>query len=108
MRSRTHSGTPASSSFKPARIQLRRKENPMTATAEETRISPAETPVLVAVRGIADLSDGRGYLRTAGYRRSPGDIPLTPAQVRQHGLRQGDQVEGTAAPQALAGGSRNR
>jgi transcription termination factor Rho len=79
----------------------------MTATAEETRAVSAET-AQVPVSGIADISDGRGYLRTAGYRRSPGDIPLTPGQVRQYGLRQGDQVEGTAAPQAQAGGSRSR
>jgi transcription termination factor Rho len=48
------------------------------------------------VRGIADIGDDRGYLRVAGYRRSPGDIPLTPALVRQYGLRKGDLIEGTA------------
>jgi transcription termination factor Rho len=50
----------------------------------------------IPVSGIADLTDGHGYLRTAGYRRSPGDIPLTAAQVRQYGLRPGDQIHGTA------------
>jgi transcription termination factor Rho len=47
------------------------------------------------VSGIVDVTDGRGYLRTAGYRRSPGDIALTPAQIRQYGLRKGDHIEGT-------------
>jgi transcription termination factor Rho len=79
----------------------------MTATTEETRIISAETPAAIPVHGIVDVSDGRGYLRTAGYRRSPADIPLTPRQLRQHGLRKGDQIEGTAAPQAPARGSRD-
>jgi transcription termination factor Rho len=62
-------------------------------TVEERRVA-AEPPVTL-VSGIVDVNDGRGYLRTAGYRRSPGDIPLTAAQVRQYGLRKGDQVEAT-------------
>jgi|HubBroStandDraft_5_1064220.scaffolds.fasta_scaffold22846_1 transcription termination factor Rho len=77
----------------------------MTATAEETRVISAETPAGVKVSGIADISDGRGYLRTAGYCRSPADIPLAPGQVRQYGLRKGDQVEAMATAQA--DGSRN-
>jgi transcription termination factor Rho len=79
----------------------------MTATTEETRIKSAETPAAIPVHGIVDVSDGRGYLRTAGYRRSPADIPLTPGQLRQHGLRKGDEIEGTAAPREYASGSRN-
>lgn len=35
-------------------------------------------------------------MRTAGYRRSAADIPISPAQVRQYGLRSGDHIEGTA------------
>ncbi len=80
----------------------------MTATAEETTIISAGTPADVPVLGIVDVADGRGYLRTAGYRRSPGDVPLTPGQIRQHGLRKGDQVDGTATAQARAGGARSR
>jgi transcription termination factor Rho len=93
----------------------------MTAIAEETteeqlRVS-AETPAGSAatlVAGIVDVNDGRGYLRTAGYRRSPGDIPLTAALVRQYGLRKGDQVAGTVSPggngnaRANGNGTRNR
>ena len=69
-------------------------------TEEQLRVSaetPSQPPVRV-VSGIVDASDGRGYLRTAGYRRSPADIPLTAAVVRQYGLRKGDQVEGTVSP----------
>ena len=53
----------------------------MTAIAEETikeeTPKPARPPTASAVSGIADLVDGRGFLRTAGYRRSDGDIPIT-------------------------------
>jgi transcription termination factor Rho len=72
----------------------------MTAIAEEitrtetTRTDPPTT--VTAISGVVDLGDGRGFLRTAGYRRSSSDIPITPAQVRQYGLRAGDHIEGTA------------
>ncbi len=38
------------------------KESPITQ--EHTR--PADTPDASTVRGIADISDGRGYLRVGG------------------------------------------
>jgi transcription termination factor Rho len=94
----------------------------MTAITEETteeqlRVSaeapaqppqPPAQPSVRAVSGIVDASDGRGYLRTAGYRRSPGDIPLTAAVVRQYGLRKGDQVEGVIAPSVGGNGNGSR
>jgi transcription termination factor Rho len=75
----------------------------MTATATELTpqaesARPAQEPDLIPVRGIADIEDGHGYLRTAGYRRSPADIPLPAALVRQYGLRRGDTIEATVAP----------
>ena len=73
----------------------------MTATATEP-VRPARVPDLIPARGIADIEDGHGYLRTAGYRRSPSDIPLPAALVRQYGLRRGDAIEGTAAPASTA------
>ena len=72
----------------------------MTAIAEEITTIEQQTTATV-ISGVVDLGDGRGYLRTTGYRRSAGDIPITPAQVRQYGLRTGDHIEGTAgSPQA--------
>jgi transcription termination factor Rho len=56
--------------------------------------SAAAAPV-THLSGIVDLTDGRGYLRTSGYCRSPGDISLTSGQVRQYGLRKGDQIDAT-------------
>jgi len=68
----------------------------MTAIVEET--SKTEPPAIAAViSGVVDLADGRGFLRTAGYRRSAADVPISAAQVRQYGLRPGDHIEGTAA-----------
>jgi len=75
----------------------------MTSTTQEQAI-PAQHPRPNAAGGIADIEGGRGYLRTAGYHRSPADIPLPAALVRTYGLRRGDQVEGSAA--AGAGGGR--
>jgi transcription termination factor Rho len=67
----------------------------MTAIAEET-MQTAQQATAAAISGVVDLGDGRGFLRTAGYRRSTADIPITPALVRQYGLRSGDHIEGTA------------
>jgi transcription termination factor Rho len=67
----------------------------MTAIAEETTQTARQATAAV-ISGVVDLGDGRGFLRTAGYRRSTADIPITPALVRQYGLRSGDHIEGTA------------
>jgi transcription termination factor Rho len=67
----------------------------MTAIADEITRTEPQTPA-TAISGVVDLGDNRGFLRTAGYRRSAGDIPISPAQVRQYGLRAGDHIEGTA------------
>ena len=123
---------PASSSISAARIPLPSQGNPMTviteeATEEQQRVSAETRPVsdakvpsaagqhrggrsVAPVSGIVDLTDGRGYLRTAGYRRSATDLPLTAGQVRTYGLRKGDQIEGTrrrATPAGRQSGSGN-
>jgi transcription termination factor Rho len=84
----------------------------MTATTEELeRVSgPAASSApdpRSRVSGIADIGDGRGFLRTAGYERSPHDIQLSPAVVRQYGLRKGDHIEGTAGPRRSGNGNGN-
>jgi transcription termination factor Rho len=79
-----------------------------TARVPSPRGSGTAAPV-THVSGIADLTDGRGYLRTAGYRRSADDIPLTASQVRQYGLRKGDQIEATvtsSGTSAAGGGNK--
>ena len=67
----------------------------MTAIAEEP--TRTEQKTITEVAGIVDLADGHGFLRTGGYRRGPTDIPITQSQVRQHALRSGDHIAGTAA-----------
>jgi len=76
----------------------------MTAIAEEISYAKEDRSV-VSVSGIADLAGGHGYLRTAGYRGSAGDIPLTAAQVRRYGLRPGDEVRGTLSAGAAGPGA---
>ena len=72
------------------------EKDSMTASIAEKQSAPPRTATVV--RGIADIDDGRGFIRVSGYQRSPLDIPLTAAQIRDYGLRDGDLVEGTAAP----------
>ena len=70
----------------------------MTALAEEITTTELQTTTTL-ISGVVDLGEGRGFLRTAGYCRSAGDIPITPAKIRQYGLRAGDHIEGTAGGQ---------
>ena len=48
--------------------------------------------------GLLDITDGRAFLRRAGYQRGPDDVLVSQAQVQQYGLRPGDAVAGTARP----------
>jgi len=67
------------------------------AKVPSARGSTGKSAPIAPVSGIVDLTDGRGYLRTAGYRRSATDLPLTAGQVRTYGLRKGDQIDGIVA-----------
>jgi transcription termination factor Rho len=80
-----------------------------TRTANDSKVpSPRDSvgaePPDASVSGVVDLTDGRGYLRTAGYRRSATDLPLSTAQIRKYGLRKGDQIEGTVTVSVSGGG----
>ena len=92
--------------------QLRVSAETHPVAADESSSRDGRVAPVTPVTGIVDISDGRGYLRTGGYRRSPGDIPLTTSQVRQYGLRKGDEVKGTVTAASKGGGngsgSRNR
>jgi transcription termination factor Rho len=90
-------------------------EEQQRVSAETRPVSDAKVPSardstgaggpIALVSGIVDLTDGRGYLRTAGYRRSATDLPLTAGQVRTYGLRKGDQIDGILAVNASGSGS---
>ncbi len=60
------------------------------AAAEPTPVTP--------VSGILGISDGRAFLRRAGYQRGPDDVYVAPALIKQYGLRAGDLLEGAARP----------
>jgi transcription termination factor Rho len=58
--------------------------------------SPQQT-----VSGLLDVRDKVAYLR-AGYLPGPADLRIPLAQVRQHGLRTGDHVTGSAGLSAVS------
>jgi transcription termination factor Rho len=86
----------------------------LLATAEELQIEGASTfrrqeLMFAILKRMADsdqaifgsgvvevLSDGFGFLRSieSNYLPGPDDIYVSPAQIRRHGLRTGDTVEG--------------
>ncbi len=54
----------------------------------------AEDDVLVPVAGILDVLDNYGFIRTTGYLPGSNDVYVSLSQVRRHGLRKGDVIEG--------------
>ncbi|MGH3233652.1 MAG: transcription termination factor Rho [Streptosporangiaceae bacterium] len=60
----------------------------------ETVVS--EDDVLIPIAGILDVLDAQGYafVRTTGYLPGPNDVYVSLSQVRKHGLRKGDVIEG--------------
>jgi transcription termination factor Rho len=53
----------------------------------------------VPVEGVLDLRDeGYGFLRVKGYLPTKDDVYVSVKQVRQFGLRKGDQLAGTMRP----------
>jgi transcription termination factor Rho len=80
----------------------------MTATMQEQAAPPRvkQAPAAIAVSGIVDIADGHAFVRTSGYRRSPADVAVSAGQIRQYGLRKGDQIEGAARPEPRAEGTR--
>ncbi|BFU47644.1 hypothetical protein KRMM14A1004_58810 [Krasilnikovia sp. MM14-A1004] len=57
---------------------------------------PAASDTVVAIDALLDIVEDRAWLRADGYLPGPDDIPVSPAQIRAHGLRRGDRITGTA------------
>ncbi len=53
-----------------------------------------EDDVLIPIAGILDVLDNYGFVRTSGYLPSAQDVYVSLSQVRKHGLRKGDVIEG--------------
>jgi transcription termination factor Rho len=58
----------------------------------ETVIS--EDDVLIPIAGILDVLENYAFVRTTGYLAGPNDVYVSLSQVRKHGLRKGDVIEG--------------
>src|SRR4029077_2324749 len=53
-----------------------------------------EDDVLIPIAGILDVLDNYGFVRTTGYLPGSNDVYVSLSQVRRHGLRKGDVIEG--------------
>ena len=62
----------------------------------EPELVIAEDDVLIPIAGILDVLESQGYafVRTTGYLPGPNDVYVSLSQVRKHGLRKGDVIEG--------------
>ncbi|MFE7395747.1 transcription termination factor Rho [Streptomyces sp. NPDC057557] len=74
----------------------------MTSTLEHP-VAQQELPTEAA--GVLDIThQGHGALRVRGGHPSPGDVQVSAALIRRHGLRKGDVVEGSCdRPSTLSG-----
>lgn len=55
---------------------------------------------VLTITGVLDIVDNSGFLRSSDYNylASPDDVFVSPAQIKQFGLKTGDVVEGTVRP----------
>jgi transcription termination factor Rho len=54
-----------------------------------------EDDVLIPIAGILDVLDNYAFVRTTGYLPGQNDVYVSLSQVRRHGLRKGDVIEGS-------------
>jgi transcription termination factor Rho len=54
----------------------------------------ADDDVLIPIAGILDVLENYAFVRTTGYLPGPNDVYVSLSQVRKHGLRKGDVIEG--------------
>ena len=74
------------------RNRNRRRERGVGGAEAEPVI--AEDDVLIPIAGILDVLDNYGFIRTTGYLPGSNDVYVSLSQVRRHGLRKGDVIEG--------------
>ena len=60
----------------------------------ETEPVVADDDVLIPIAGILDVLENYAFVRTTGYLPGPNDVYVSLSQVRKHGLRKGDVIEG--------------
>jgi transcription termination factor Rho len=73
-----------------------RNRNRRRERQAEPELVIAEDDVLIPIAGILDVLEVQGYafVRTTGYLPGPNDVYVSLSQVRKHGLRKGDVIEG--------------
>jgi transcription termination factor Rho len=54
----------------------------------------ADDDVLIPIAGILDVLENYSFVRTTGYLPGPNDVYVSLSQVRKHGMRKGDVIEG--------------
>ncbi len=69
-------------------------------TLQQTYEPPYKFDNIVKVTGVLDTQDNYGFLRSSDYNYlpSPDDVYVSPQQVKQYGLKNGDVVEGFVRP----------
>ncbi|MBV9379089.1 MAG: transcription termination factor Rho [Streptosporangiaceae bacterium] len=74
------------------RFRNRNRRRDRQGGEPETVIS--EDDVLIPIAGILDVLENYAFVRTTGYLAGPNDVYVSLSQVRKHGLRKGDVIEG--------------
>lgn len=97
---------PAQENQQQAKPNNRQNNAPKTdnhAAREEKKQKPeawTNAKPIVSEGVLEIMPDGYGFLRSSDYNylNSPDDIYVSPAQIRTHGLKQGDTVSGEIRP----------
>ena len=76
------------------RFRNRNRRRERGAGGGEAEPVIAEDDVLIPIAGILDVLDNYGFIRTTGYLPGSNDVYVSLSQVRRHGLRKGDVIEG--------------
>ncbi len=101
VRTRTRSGAAAPQHRQSQRTATRTRR-PSSGAGHTPASSAGGT--LVPVTGILDVRDTFAFVRTQGYLPSAGDAYVSLSQLKQHGLRAGDEITGAMR---AGGGERN-
>ncbi|HEY7223768.1 MAG TPA: transcription termination factor Rho, partial [Micromonosporaceae bacterium] len=107
MTTRARSGATDSDSRTPSRRPATRTRRPsgagraMPRAATRPSVDGANPALqdghdqeLVTVTGILDVVESYAFIRTSGYLAGPDDAYVSPSQIKQYGLRPGDEITG--------------
>ncbi len=77
-----------------SRDRFRNRNRRRERGGQEAEPVVTEDDVLIPIAGILDVLDNYGFIRTTGYLPGSNDVYVSLSQVRRHGLRKGDVIEG--------------